>query len=215
MMGSVPGGCACVAGAGAALPLPTIGAGALIAGAGDLLGSEAGYEGGGAGPVVVVGGCDDCGARGADNGGIELGLVVGTGAVGFGESTDSMPRGDATGFGGAAAAAADGTAFGASCGAGEGCGWAGARTGVWVCVCGCEAAGEAVRAEAVGTETGGGGMIPFGGPYCSIGRNTGCGAGGFGSLTAYIVASKMCGSRVMVTWPTLVILSLEGLLGSS
>lgn len=36
----------------------------------------------------------------------------------------------------------------------------------------------------------GGGMAPFGGPYCRIGRKTGCGAGLLGSFTAKTVASK-------------------------
>lgn len=39
--------------------------------------------------------------------------------------------------------------------------------------------------------------------------------GGLGSLTAYRVASRTCGSTVMVTCPILVILSLGGLFGSS
>jgi len=39
--------------------------------------------------------------------------------------------------------------------------------------------------------------------------------GGFGSLTAYMVASKTWGSMVMVTWQSLVMLSFGGLLGSS
>lgn len=38
---------------------------------------------------------------------------------------------------------------------------------------------------------GGGGIAPPGGPYCNIGRKTGCcDAGLLGSLTAYMVASK-------------------------
>lgn len=39
--------------------------------------------------------------------------------------------------------------------------------------------------------------------------------GGFGSLTANMVASKTCGSTVIVTWPSLVMLSFGGLFGSS
>jgi hypothetical protein len=35
------------------------------------------------------------------------------------------------------------------------------------------------------------------------------------SLTTYMVASKMCGSMVMVTLPTRVMLSLGGFFGSS
>lgn len=67
---------------------------------------------------------------------------------------------------------------------------------------------------------GGGGMEPFGGPYCMMGRKMAWvvgagGGGGFGSLTAYSVASKMCGSMVIVTGPSLDMLSLGGLLGSS
>jgi hypothetical protein len=64
---------------------------------------------------------------------------------------------------------------------------------------------------------GGGGIVPFGGPYCTIGRSVvgGGGAGGFGSLTANMVASKTCGSTVIVIWPILVMLSLGGLFGSS
>ena len=41
------------------------------------------------------------------------------------------------------------------------------------------------------------------------------GAGGLGSLTANIVASMTCGSTVMVTLPSFIMLSLGGLLGSS
>lgn len=66
---------------------------------------------------------------------------------------------------------------------------------------------------------GGGGMAPLGGPYCMMGRNVACvvGAtgGGLGSLIAHMVASKTCGSMVMVTCPSLDMLSLGGLLGSS
>lgn len=74
-------------------------------------------------------------------------------------------------------------------------------------------------------------MKPFGGPYWSTGRAatgcfcTVCGCcfpaadvcclGSFDALTAYMVASTMCGSMVMVTMPTLVMLSLGGFLGSS
>lgn len=57
--------------------------------------------------------------------------------------------------------------------------------------------------------TAGEGIVRFGGPYCSTGREDG-GAGGFGSLMAYSVASKTWGSMVMVTWPSLVMLSLGG-----
>lgn len=48
-----------------------------------------------------------------------------------------------------------------------------------------------------------------------IGRKTGCGGGGLGSLTANMVASKTCGSTVIVTGPSFIMVSLEGLLGSS
>jgi hypothetical protein len=63
---------------------------------------------------------------------------------------------------------------------------------------------------------GGGGNIPFGGPYCMIGRYIGCwetgGTGrGLGSLIAYITASKMCGSTVIVQVPSFVIVSFAGL----
>lgn len=37
---------------------------------------------------------------------------------------------------------------------------------------------------------GGGGMTPFGGPYCRFGRTGGCDADLLGSFTAYMVASK-------------------------
>ena len=69
----------------------------------------------------------------------------------------------------------------------------------------------------LGLGVGGGGMTPFGGPYSRIGRlsDGGLGGGGFGSLTANIVASKTCGSQVIVTWPNLTMLSFGGLLGSS
>lgn len=69
----------------------------------------------------------------------------------------------------------------------------------------------------LGLGVGGGGMTPFGGPYSRIGRLSvgGFGGGGLGSLTANMVASKTCGSTVMVTWPNLTMLSLGGLLGSS
>lgn len=69
----------------------------------------------------------------------------------------------------------------------------------------------------LGLGVGGGGMTPFGGPYSRIGRFSvgGFGGGGLGSLTANIVASKTCGSTVIVTWPSLTMLSLGGLLGSS
>lgn len=106
--------------------------------------------------------------------------------------------------------------------------------GVAVLECWCGATGEGIaggtRGAAKGTGgfdvadvaivgfsegAGGGGMAPLGGPYCSMGRKTGCGAGLFGSLTAYTVASKLCGSREMVTWPTLAMLSLGGFFGSS
>lgn len=70
---------------------------------------------------------------------------------------------------------------------------------------------------AFGVGVGGGGIVPFGGPYCTIGRSVvgGGGGGGFGSLTANMVASKTCGSTVIVIWPILVMLSLGGLFGSS
>jgi hypothetical protein len=70
-----------------------------------------------------------------------------------------------------------------------------------------------------GVCTRGAGIAPPGGPYCSIGRKmasvVGAGAGGLGSLMMNMVASNTCGSTVMVTGPTLVMLSLGGLLGSS
>lgn len=68
-----------------------------------------------------------------------------------------------------------------------------------------------------GVGVGGGGMAPFGGPYCTMGRSVVGGAGGcgFGSLTANMVASKTCGSTVMVTVPSFIMLSLGGLFGSS
>jgi hypothetical protein len=43
----------------------------------------------------------------------------------------------------------------------------------------------------------------------------GAGGGGFGSFTANMVASKTCGSTVIVTWPSFVMLSFGGLFGSS
>lgn len=59
-------------------------------------------------------------------------------------------------------------------------------------------------------------MTPFGGPYCRTGRWViGGGGGGFGSLTAYMVASKLCGSTIMVTFPSFTMLSFGGLFGSS
>ena len=61
-------------------------------------------------------------------------------------------------------------------------------------------------------------MTPFGGPYWIMGRDVGgggAGGGGFGSFTTYMVASKTCGSTVITTWPTLLMLSLGGLFGSS
>lgn len=48
-----------------------------------------------------------------------------------------------------------------------------------------------------------------------IGRKVELVVGGLISLTAYMVASRTCGSIVMVTWPILVMLSLGGLFGSS
>lgn len=51
-----------------------------------------------------------------------------------------------------------------------------------------------------------------------MGRELGGAGGGwagFGSLTTYMVASKTCGSTVMTTWPTLLMLSFGGLFGSS
>lgn len=42
-------------------------------------------------------------------------------------------------------------------------------------------------------------MTPFGGPYCMIGRKAELVVGAcFGSLTAYIVTSRTCGSTVIV-----------------
>lgn len=70
----------------------------------------------------------------------------------------------------------------------------------------------------------GGGMAPLAGPYWIIGRATCCWDGFWGSwgavfclgpLTAYMVASTMCGSMVIVTLPILVMESLGGFLGSS
>lgn len=86
-------------------------------------------------------------------------------------------------------------------------------------------------------------MEPLGGPYWSTGRaGAGCGCGcclgcacdaefcccccfsdccgccwggSLDALTANMVASTMCGSMVMVTVPTLVMLSFGGFLGSS
>lgn len=57
----------------------------------------------------------------------------------------------------------------------------------------------------------------MGGPYCKIGRKVAwvVAAGGLGSLMAHMVASKTCGSMVMVTWPILLMVSLGGFLGSS
>lgn len=65
---------------------------------------------------------------------------------------------------------------------------------------------------------GGGGITPFGGPYCIMGRNVEFvvgAAGGFGSLMANMTASMTCGSTVIVTVPILVMLSFAGLFGSS
>ena len=76
-------------------------------------------------------------------------------------------------------------------------------------------AGVMVASDGDRFGVGGGGMTPFGGPYWITGRVAGSGAGGFGSLTAYMVASKTCGSTVMVTWPSLTMLSLGGLFASS
>ena len=69
---------------------------------------------------------------------------------------------------------------------------------------------------------GGGGIVPFGGPYCIIGRCcvgycwgvTGM-TGRFGSLIAYMVASNTCGSQVIVHVPNFVIVSLPGLFVTS
>lgn len=59
-------------------------------------------------------------------------------------------------------------------------------------------------------------MTPLGGPYCIIGRKAELVVGGgFWYLTAYIVASKMCGSTVIVMVPILVMLSFGGLFGST
>lgn len=99
-------------------------------------------------------------------------------------------------------------------------------------------AGEA----AAGVGVGGGGIDPLGGPYwrtgrasagcfcCFCGCDFGAGAGdgdcfcaedgggscggSFDALTANMVASTICGSIVIVTVPTLVMLSFGGLLGS-
>lgn len=151
-----------------------------------------------------------------------------------------MPRGEeAGGFTGAPPIAGNGwtascaaggdcaESGGCACGVG-GCGWAGACTGVGLGLgmgvavaprtAGCGAGvctGVAVASDGDLFGVGGGGMTPFGGPYWRTGREGGSGAGGFGSLTAYMVASKTCGSTVMVTWPSLTMLSLGGLLGSS
>ena len=61
----------------------------------------------------------------------------------------------------------------------------------------------------------GGGMAPPEGPYMSTGRFGGSTDAGFGSRTPYMVASNMCGSTVMITWPSLTMESLAGFLGSS
>lgn len=59
-----------------------------------------------------------------------------------------------------------------------------------------EALGACPGADAMGVGgclvegVGGGGMAPLGGPYCMMGLDSGCWAGLFGSLTAYMVASK-------------------------
>ncbi len=97
--------------------------------------------------------------------------------------------------------------------------WVGcaAWTGVWA------VEGEAIVAgegEAAGADAvvgfGGGGIAPLEGPYCMMGRKDELPVGaGFGSFTAYMVASNTCGSTVIVTWPILVIVSLGGLLESS
>lgn len=85
---------------------------------------------------------------------------------------------------------------------------------------GCTFAGRGVD-EGVGVVAGvgmgGGGIVPFGGPYCMMGRNWagGGGAGAFGSFTANIVASRTCGSIVMVTCPNFIIESFAGLFFSS
>ena len=61
----------------------------------------------------------------------------------------------------------------------------------------------------------GGGIVPREGPYMSTGRLAGRAAAGLGSRTPYIVASIVCGSTVMSTWPSLTMESLAGFLGSS
>lgn len=142
-----------------------------------------------------------------------------------------MPRGDAAGGLGTGMGTAgvdrdtSGTGFSTT-------GCAAGRVGVRVCVCVCICVGvfcswgtgasgagicDGVEALVGVAEpgVGGGGMTPFGGPYCMTGRSVFGGGGGFGSLTAYIVASKTCGSTVMVTWPSLAMLSFGGLFGSS
>lgn len=54
----------------------------------------------------------------------------------------------------------------------------------------CAGADAVIGVSGFASGVGGGGMAPLGGPYCSMGRKTGCGAGLLGSLTAYMVASK-------------------------
>lgn len=168
------------------------------------------------------------GARGAD-------IVIG-------ESTDSILWGGATGCG-TIEAVADAIAGAVwtevACDGGGGCD---AGPVVGACVLDCWERGGAVAVSGDGIMAGaeaavggcggwvdvasgvggfargvgGGGIAPPGGPYCSMGRKTGCcDAGLLGSLTAYMVASKKCGSREIVTWPTLAMLSLGGFLGSS
>ena len=61
----------------------------------------------------------------------------------------------------------------------------------------------------------GGGIMPREGPYMMMGRLAGRTVAGLGSLTPYIVASNMCGSHVMRTWPSLTMDSLGGFFVSS
>jgi hypothetical protein len=64
--------------------------------------------------------------------------------------------------------------------------------------------------------------MPFGGPYCRIGRYIGCCGGGGGgggrtvvSLTEYMIASNVWGSIIIQHVPILVIVSLAGFPGGS
>lgn len=160
-------------------------------------------------------GCSSWGPSGWDR---LAGLDVGAGDVVSVDSIDSIPRGDATAFVGTGVAAE--TSTGAPCDVDDGGGRAGGIPGAGACGCVGwldEAAGEgtvgaagagadAARGTAVGAGAGagvvdfgvgglvdgvgGGGIAPFGGPYCRMGRKTACCAGLLGSLMANMVASK-------------------------